>query len=133
MRNANKLNTERAEIDDVARLNPMEQDIAEQVVLFQFAFGQAGSEVRTVNRNVKSLQEIRQGAEMIFVAVREHYRGDVVAILFEEFKVRNGDVNTIGRLFRKAHPGVEYQHLVAVPQSHAVHPKLADTAERDDL
>src|SRR5258708_2147263 len=133
VRDANELNTKRAEIDYVTRFDAMEQNIAKQVMLFQFAFSETGSEVRTVDGNVKSLEEVRQGAKMIFVAVREHYRSDVVAILFEEFKVRNADVHAVGSLFRKAHPGVEYQHLVAIAQSHAVHPKLADTAERDDL
>jgi len=70
---------------------------------------------------------------MIFVTVREDDGGDVVAILLEEGEVWDRDVDAVSQLLGKAHPGVENQHLVAVPHSHAIHSKLADTAERDDL
>ena len=70
---------------------------------------------------------------MIFVTVRQDDGGDVVAILFEEIEVRNGDIDAVGGFFRKAHAGVENEHLVAIAHSHAIHSKLADTAERNDL
>jgi hypothetical protein len=50
-----------------------------------------------------------------------------------KIKVRDADVDAVSRLFGKAHAGVENQHLVAVAHSHAIHSKLADTAERNDL
>ena len=70
---------------------------------------------------------------MIFVTVRENDRGDVVAILFEEVEVGNADIDAVGSLFGKAHAGVEDEHLVAVAHSHAIHPKLADTAEGNNF
>jgi hypothetical protein len=39
MRNANELDGEDADVDYVARLDAMQQHVAEQVVLFEFAFG----------------------------------------------------------------------------------------------
>src|SRR6185503_21266645 len=111
----------------------MEQYVAEQIVFFEFAFRESRSEVRTVYRNVELLQQVRQRTEVIFVTVRENYRGDVVAVLVEKTEVRNRNIHSIRRLLRKPHPGVENQHLVTVTHSHAIHSKLADTAERDDL
>ena len=70
---------------------------------------------------------------MILVSVGEHYRGYVVAILLEKIEVRNADVNAIGRLFRKAHARVKNEHLILITHSHAIHSKLADTAERNYL
>src|SRR6185369_5153680 len=70
---------------------------------------------------------------MIFVTVREDDCGDVLAILVEKAKVWVRDVDAVSRLFGKAHPGVENDHLVAVSHSHTIHSKLADTAEWDDL
>jgi hypothetical protein len=70
---------------------------------------------------------------MVFVTVGENYCGDVVAILFEEVEIRNANVNAVSGLFRKAHSGVEDEHLILITHSHAIHPKLADTAERNDL
>ena len=111
----------------------MDQRVAHQVVLFEFAFRQAGGEMRTVDGNVEFLEDVRQRTQMVLVTVGEHYRSDVVAILFEEVKIRNANVNTVSSLFGKAHAGVENDHLILVTHSHAIHPKLADTAEGDDL
>src|SRR6476659_7108562 len=102
-------------------------------MLFELAFGQSGGEVRTVNRHIELLENVRQRAEVILMSVRKHYRGDVVAILFKKIKVRNADVNAIGRFFRKAHARVENEHLILITHSHAIHSKLADTAERNYL
>ena len=111
----------------------MQQHVAEKVVFFEFAFSQAGGEVRTVNRDVESLQDVRQRPQMIFVTVCEDYRGDVIAKFVEKVEVWDRNVYAVSRLFRKAHSGVENYHLVAVTHSHTIHSKLADTAEWDDL
>jgi len=102
-------------------------------MLFELAFGQAGSEMRAVNRNIKLLQDIRECSEVILVAMRENYRGNVVAVLFKKIKVRDSHINAVCRFFGKAHSGVEHQHLVATAYRHTVHSKLADSAERNDL
>src|ERR1044072_3790363 len=133
MRNANELDTKHADVNNVTRRDAMKEYITEQVVLFELAFRETCGEVRTVNRNVELLEQVRQRAEMIFVAVRQNDGGDVVAVLVEKTKVRNGNVDAVSRLFRKAHPGVENQHLIAVTNRHAVHSKLADAAEWNDL
>ena len=70
---------------------------------------------------------------MILVSVREHDGGQIVTVLFEEIEVGHGHVHAVGRLFWKAHPCVHDDHLVAVAHRHAVHPELADPAERDYL
>src|SRR5689334_4576787 len=70
---------------------------------------------------------------MIFVAVREHNRGDGVFVFVEKVKIRNRDIDAVSSLLGKAHPGVENQHLVAVTHRHTVHSKLADAAEWNDL
>ena len=87
MRNAYELDLKGAKIDNVARLDAMQQYVAEQVVFFEFAFSQTGREMRTVNRDVESLQNVRQRAQMIFVPVCEDDRGDIVAILVEKVEV----------------------------------------------
>src|SRR5437763_5280683 len=98
-------------------------------MLFQLAFRESQREVRSVNRNVESLQHVRQRAEMIFMAVRENNGRDFVAILFEDFEIRNANIDAIDALCRKAHAGVKDEHLVAIAQQGAVHPELADAAE----
>jgi hypothetical protein len=133
MRNADEFDLENPEVDNVTRFDAMQQHVAEQIVFFEFAFSETGGEVGTVNRDVETFENIRQRPEMIFVTVREDDRGNVVAILVEKTKIWDRNVDAVSRLFGKAHPGVENQHLVAVPHSHTIHSKLADTAEWDDL
>jgi hypothetical protein len=133
VRHAYEFNFKDADLNDVARLDAMQQHVIEEFVFFEFAFREARSEMRAVDRDVELLQKVRQRTQMIFVTVREDDGGDVVFVLVEKTKIRNRDIHAVGRFLGKAHPGVENQHLVAVPQSHAIHSKLADTTEWDDL
>jgi len=70
---------------------------------------------------------------MVLMTVGQDNRSDVIAKLFKEIKVRDTDVNSVCGLFRKTHAGIEDQHLIPITHGHAVHPKLADTAERNNL
>jgi hypothetical protein len=87
----------------------------------------------TVNRNVEFLQDVGQCADVVFMTVSENYCSDVIAILFEKIEVRNTNVNAVSGLFGKTHARVKDEHLILVTHSHAIHPKLADTAEGNDL
>src|ERR1051325_3800916 len=89
--------------------------------------------MRRVNRNVDLLQDVRQSPDMILVPMRENNRGDVLLVLFKNFKIRNADIDAIDALFRKAHARVEHEHLVPKPQESTVHPELADTAEGNNF
>src|SRR5207247_5679811 len=97
MGNANEFDAEGAKLNHVARLDTMKQRITQQVMLFKFALRQCGSEMGAIYRNVKLLQDVRQRAEMVFVTVGENNRAYVVAILFEKIKLRDADINTVGR------------------------------------
>src|SRR5689334_9590213 len=111
----------------------MQQHVVQQLVLFEFALSQTGGEMRTVDRDVEVLQKVWQRTEMIFVTMSEDDGGDVVPVLFEKAKIRNRNIHAVSCFLGKTHPGVENQHLVAVPHRHAIHSELADTTERDDL
>ena len=111
----------------------MKQSVAEQVMFFQLALGQSGREMRTVNGNVEFFQDIRQRAKMVFVSVGKNYGSNVLTILFEEIEVRNANVNPVGGFFWKPHARVKDEHFILISHSHAIHPKLADAAERNDL
>jgi hypothetical protein len=61
--------------------------------------------------------------------MRENDRGDVLLKFFEDFEIRNANIDAIDALFGKPHARVENEHLIAKPQQSTVHPELADTAE----
>ncbi len=99
----------------------------------EFAFRQSQGEMRSVNRDVEFFQNVGQRTQMIFMAVRENDRRDLVAILFEDFEVGNADIDAIDALFGKAHARIKDEHLVAKAQQSAVHPELADAAEGNNF
>src|SRR5438128_6831037 len=111
----------------------MEQSVTEQVVFFQFALGQSGCEVGTVNRNVEFFQNVGQRAKVVLMSVSKDYGSNVLAVLFKKIEVRNTDIDAVGRLFGKPHAGVQDKHLILITHSHTIHSKLADTAERNNL
>src|SRR6266566_2352472 len=133
MRHPYEFNGKRAQLDDVARHYSVEQGILRQVVLFKLALCQTGSKVRTVNGDVEFFQQVRQRAQLVFVPVREDDRDDALAVLFKELKVGDGNIDAESALLGKTHTRVEDDHLVPVAHGHAIHPELADTAERYDL
>ncbi len=133
MRRADEFDSERTKGDHIARLDSVQQHVAKYSMLVQLAFRQAEGEVRCVNRNVDLLQHIRQRTEMIFVAMRENNGQDFVPVLFENFKIRNTNIDAIDALFGKTHARVQHEHLVAEAQQSTVHPELADTAEGNNF
>jgi hypothetical protein len=133
MRNAYEFNTKNSDLNDVARIDAMHQSVAYKVVLFQLALGEAGREMRTVDRDVEFLQDVRQRAQVVFVPVSKYYCSNVIPILFEEVKIRNANVYTVGIFLGESHARVKDEHFVSETHSHAIHPELADTAERDNL
>src|SRR2546421_5129088 len=133
MRASYDLDRELADGYDVARLNSMNQRTAGQVMLFQLALGKARREVRTINRHVELFQDERQRAQMVLVTVGKDNGGNVLAVFFENIEVGDADVDAIDALFGKAHARVDDEHLITAAHKGAIHPKLADTAEGDDL
>ena len=133
MRRANEFDGERSKSHDVARLDAMQHHVAQDSMLIQLAFRQSQREARRVNGNVDPFQHVRQRANVILVPMRENNRGDLLPILFEDFEIRNANIDAIDALFGKAHARIEHQHLVPKPQQSTVHPELADTAEGNDF
>src|SRR2546421_10238913 len=133
MRGAYEFDFERAKLDYLSRLDPVNQSIAEQIVLFELSFRQTDREMRGIDGDVEFFEDVRQRAQVILVSVRQDDGRDVVPVLFQKIEVRDTDINAVNALFRETHAGVNDDHFVIVAHSHTIHPKLADTAERDDL
>ena len=130
MRSMNKFYFKHPDVDLLTGLNSMHQDIIEHSKFFKTLFGQSQREPAAVNRYVELLKYVGKGSDVVFVAVGEDDRGEVIAIFFEKIEVGNGNVDTERRFLGKAHARVDDDHLVAEPDAHAVHPEFTDPAER---
>ena len=63
----------------------------------------------------------------------EDDRGQVVTIFFEKIKIWYRNINPKRRLLRKTHARINDDHFVAIANAHAVHPKFADAAQRNNF
>ena len=133
MRRVNEFDPEIPDLDNIVRLYPMDQYLAEHLVFFETFFGQGDRKTRGINRQIEFLEDVGQCPDVVFVAVREDDRGQVVAIFFEKIEIRNRYVDAIRRFLGKAHAGVDDDHLIGVPDAHAVHPEFADPAQGNYL
>ena len=80
-----------------------------------------------------SREQERHRADVVFVAVGQDQRADVLAVLLEVSEIGRDDVDAQQFGFGEHHPGVDDDDVVAVAQGHAVHAELAQPAERDHL
>lgn len=126
----NELNLKAADLDRVSGLDTMHQHIVKHSKLLEPLFRQSERESGAVNRKIELFEYIREGTDVVFVPVCEDYRRQVVSIFLEKIEIRYRNIDSVRRFFGKAHAGVHYDHLVAVPDAHAVHPELTDAAER---
>ena len=111
----------------------MHQNVVEHLEFVKTLFRQRQREARSVNRQIVFFENVRQRTNVVLVAVREDNGGQVVAVLFEKVEIRYRNVDAERRFLWKTHTGVDDDHLVAVPDTHAVHPELADPAKRYDF
>jgi hypothetical protein len=73
VRHADGLNDERADGELLARFNLDQVDLVQQLVLVQLAFHVGQRELGRVDRNLQLGENPGQPADVIFMAVCEHY------------------------------------------------------------
>src|SRR5262249_460077 len=88
---------------------------------------------RAVDRDIHFRQQERDGADVVFVAVRQDQPADMLAILLQIGKIRGYDVNPKEFGLREHHPGVDHDNILAEANRHGMHAEFAQTAEWNDL
>ena len=88
---------------------------------------------RSVDRPVHVREDVRDGADVILVAVREHERRRLRRALLQVREVRDDQVDAQQFGVGEHHAGVDQDERVAPRHGHHVHAELAEPAERDDL
>ncbi len=98
---------------------------------FEAFFDERKGEASAVNGDVEIAEDVGEGADVIFVAVRENDGADVLAILLEIGDVGNDEVDAEKLGFGEHHAGVNDENVVTETKHHHVHAEFAETAERD--
>jgi hypothetical protein len=104
-----------------------------QVVLLHPALDQRDGECRAVNRHVQFGEEVRDGADVVLVPVRQDERTDVFPVLHQEGEIGHDDVHAEEFGAGEHHSRVDDEDVVAVAQGGHVHPELSETAQRNHL
>ena len=133
VRDADELDGERPDGDDVARLDRLQPIAGVDAVLLELRLDQRQRHGRAVHGPVERGQHVRHGADVILVAVGEDQRLDLVAPRLDVGEVRNDQIDAELVGVRKHDAGVDEDRGVLPGHRHHVHAELAEAAQRDDL
>ena len=133
VRNVDKFDCKRTELDPFARLHHVQGGIFEHLVLFQTAFYQCQREFGSVNRNVQLRQQKRHAANVVFVAVRQDQPADQGGMLFQIGEIGSDDVYPEQLGIREHHARVDHDDVVAIAERHRIHAEFAETTKRDNF
>ena len=126
-----ELDLERADFDDLLGRDLDQDGIALQVVLFQPPLDQRQREGRAIDRNVDIAEEIRDGADVVFVTVGEDDAADVSRVLLEESQVGHYQVYAQQLGLGEHHATIDDNDVLPVADGGHVHAELAQTAQGD--
>jgi hypothetical protein len=133
MRDADGHDAEGAECDATAGKHFDELGVVEEAMLFELAFDVGEGELGAVDGDIELGEDPGEAADVVLVAVGKDDAADHGAVFEEERDVGYDDVDAEELFFREHEAGVDDEDVVAEAESEAVHAKLAESAERNDL
>ena len=131
VRDVHEFQVERADLELVASLDLDERRV--DAVFLALGLNEGEGELGADQRNVRAeLEQVRHATDVVFVAVGEHERLDLVETVFDVVEVRQDEVHARLFLFREEHAAVDEQDMSVVFDHVHVAADLAQTAERHD-
>src|SRR3569833_2011118 len=131
MCDGDELDVEGPDIDTAARRDHGHRDLGWVTLGRAFGLEQRGADFGCVDRAFEPRPQIDDGAEMVFMGVRQHQPDQVVALLFQEADVRHDQVDARQMLLvAEGDAEIDRQPgalvTVAEPVDRQVHAALAD-------
>ena len=81
-------------------------------VLLETSLKDAERQARAVNRHIDFLEHIRQGTDMVLMAVREHNGLDFILVFNQIADVRNDEVDAEHILIRKHQTRIDDENFI---------------------
>ena len=128
---ADGLDSERTTLDPIAWTHGAQIGLEEAVFLQPVAHQGQGHR-RPVHRHASVAQEIREGADVVLVAMREEDRAKVAALGQRVREVGDHVVDAGQLVIGKHQPAVDGDEIVAGLDEHHVQTDLAEAAEGDE-
>ena len=106
-----------------------------ELELLELALDHADRELAGVDRGtvVQILQQIRQGADVVLMAVRDEDAAQLLLVLENVGVIGQHEVDAGLRVIGEHEAGVDQDHVVAVLEGRHVLADAVEAAERDDL
>ena len=133
MRHPDRLDGERADGELILRSDLNQAGFIQQVMLFELAFHVGKRELRGVHRNLQLAQDPRQSPDVIFVAVGQDDGLYKLPVLHQEGNVGHHDIHAQQLALGEHQARVDHDNVVFPLQGEAVHPELAQSAQRYDF
>src|SRR5260370_37509241 len=135
MRDRNEFDIERAEVDAAARRHHGDRDPGRIALGGAFGLEQSGAELGRVDLALQLRPEIYNGAEMVFMGVRQHQADQILALFFQEADVGHDQIDARQMLLvAEGDAEIDREPGALMPVAEAidrqVHADLADAAER---
>ncbi len=102
-------------------------------VLFQAALQNAQRQARAIDRHVDLLQHIRQRADVILMAMREHDGLDLVFVLQQIGNIRNNEVDAQHIVLWEHQTRIDDEDFLVATDYRHVLADFPQTAQGDDL
>ncbi len=133
VRHAEEFQPERAELDPAAGLDRGQPRLIENLVIAQLHFDQAARQFGGKDRHFRHfLQQVRQAAGVIFVAVRDDDAAQLIALVAQVFPIGDDEVDPQHIVFGEHDAAVDQQDIRAVFKGRHVLADFAAAAQRND-
>ena len=137
MRQAEQLDVEGADVEPGIERHDVDGDLQRVAVLGELGFQHAGGERRGVDRRLEARPQLDDGADVVFVRVRDDDAGEVGAVLLDEAHVGEDDVDAgVVLAFGEGDAAIDHQPAARILRPEAVeigvHADLAEAAERQE-
>jgi hypothetical protein len=132
MRHADELDVEGADRDAVARAHRPQAAGGLEAVLLELRLDERERQRRPEDRSADERQHVRNGADVIFVPVRQHERGRA-AFLLEVRHVRNDPVHAEELGIGEHHSRIDDDRRLAPGEGEHVHAEFTESAEGNDF
>jgi hypothetical protein len=130
VRDADELNRERPDLDDVARLDGDQAGAVRDPVLVELRLHEGQRQRRAVERPVDERQHIGDRADVIFMAVRQYQRLHLAAPRRQVGEVRHDEVHARQIRIGEHRAGVDDDRGISTRDRHHVEAELAEAAKR---
>ena len=133
VRHPKRLNVEYADLEPILGAERVQLGPVQDFVLAQLAFGEADGQPRAVDGDIELLQDKRQRADVVLVAVGQNNPLDHLFVLQQIGDVRDDQIYPELVRAREGEAAVNDDNFVAAAHGGHVFADFADPAERDNL